>query len=101
MKTQINQAANGTSEVASEDDSEAPSEQPVFTKRVANPEQAFEDFYLRQVTKEFGNDLEKLRNASDFQARSVDVLVEALRQGTSCFSKEDRAKIGSAASAGS
>ncbi|KAK0937179.1 hypothetical protein LTR29_011295 [Friedmanniomyces endolithicus] len=72
---------------------------PVFTKRtiLANPEQAFEDFYLRQVTKEFANDLDKLRAANDFHGTgSIALLVGALRQGTACFGTEERVRVGGA-----
>ncbi|KAI6885242.1 hypothetical protein KC318_g15731 [Hortaea werneckii] len=80
------------------DDSSVASE-PVFTKKHINPDQAFEEFYLRQATKEFANDLDKLRSASDFKASSVPMLIDALKQGTVCFSREERAKVGSAAEA--
>ncbi|KAI7346229.1 hypothetical protein KC354_g14337 [Hortaea werneckii] len=80
------------------DDSSVASE-PVFTKKHINPDQAFEEFYLRQATKEFANDLDKLRSASDFKASSVPMLIEALKQGTVCFSREERVKVGSAAEA--
>ncbi|KAK4890750.1 hypothetical protein LTR27_010569 [Elasticomyces elasticus] len=86
----------------SDSDSDAEEAEPVFTKRtVANPEQAFEDFYLKQATKEFANDLDKLRAAGDFNAtKSVPLLVAALRQGTACFGKEERRKIGRAVASG-
>ncbi|KAK3620966.1 hypothetical protein LTR56_022784 [Elasticomyces elasticus] len=86
----------------SDSDSDAEEAEPVFTKRtVADPEQAFEDFYLKQATKEFANDLDKLRAAGDFNAtKSVPLLVAALRQGTACFGKEERRKIGSAVASG-
>ncbi|KAI7219202.1 hypothetical protein KC333_g3109 [Hortaea werneckii] len=80
------------------DDSSVASE-PVFTKKHINPDQAFEEFYLRQATNEFANDLDKLRSASDFKASSVPMLIEALKQGTVCFSREERVKVGSAAEA--
>lgn len=72
--------------------------EPVFTKRNVDPEKNFEELYLRQATKEFANDLEKLRNASDFKDKSVPMLVDALKQGTACFSREEREKIGKAVS---
>ncbi|KAK5685863.1 hypothetical protein LTS10_001976 [Elasticomyces elasticus] len=83
---------------SSDSDSDAEGTEPVFTKRtVANPGQAFEDFYLKQATKEFANDLDKLRAAGDFHpTKSVPLLVAALRQGTACFGKEERRKIGAA-----
>ena len=57
-------------------------------------QQTFEDFYLRQLTVEFANDLDKLRSAPDFKPdRSVPLLVRALQQGVDCFSVEDRARV--------
>ncbi|KAK3718684.1 hypothetical protein LTR37_004901 [Vermiconidia calcicola] len=70
---------------------------PPQSQRVVNPNQAFEDFYLKQATKEFANDLDKLRSAADFNDRSVPILVAALKQGTTCFKEEERIKIGEAA----
>ncbi|KAK0260370.1 hypothetical protein LTR01_004773 [Friedmanniomyces endolithicus] len=78
---------------------ETSTDPPVFTKRTAvtNPEQAFEDFYLRQATKEFANDLNKLRAANDFHGtESIALLVRALRQGTACFGVEERVRVGEA-----
>lgn len=66
--------------------------------RAVDPQQAFDDFYLKQVTKEFANDLDKLRSASDFRGQSVAVLIEALRQGRACFTSDERVRIGTAAS---
>ncbi|KAK5126419.1 hypothetical protein LTR85_010655 [Meristemomyces frigidus] len=71
---------------------------PLAAKKTVSPEQAFEDFYLRQATKEFANDLDKLRAAGDFNARSVPLLVGALKQGTACFSQAERVRIGGATS---
>ncbi|PNS21412.1 Isotrichodermin C-15 hydroxylase [Sphaceloma murrayae] len=58
------------------------------------PDQAFTDFYLQQATKEFGDDLAKLQKAPDFKDGSLEVLVEALKQGQSSFDAADRARIG-------
>lgn len=85
------------SESAASPDGEENSSEPVFTKRAVNPEQAFQDFYLRQATKEFANDLDKLRSAGDFNAFSVPLLVDALKQGTACFGKDERVRVGGAA----
>lgn len=73
-------------------------EAPVFTptqKRLSqDPEKSFEDFYLRQATREFANDLDKLRSAGDFNERSIPLLISALKQGTACFSRDERRRIG-------
>jgi hypothetical protein len=59
-------------------------------------EQKFAAFYLRQTTQEFADDLDKLRTASDFNDRSVELLVDSLQKGTACFAKSDRVRIGRA-----
>jgi ribosome assembly protein 3 len=69
---------------------------PPQRQKPRDPEQAFEDFYLKQATKEFANDIDKLRSAPDFNERNVPILIRALRQGTACFSEEERRKIGAA-----
>ena len=74
---------------ASEDDA------PVFTQKKPKQDhdKIFEDFYLRQATREFANDLDKLRSAGDFNAKSVPLLISALKQGTGCFSVDERKKV--------
>ena len=67
---------------------------PKPTSRV--PEQAFDDFYLKQATMEFANDLDKLRSAPDFNERSLPLLIEALKQGKACFGMEERSKVSGA-----
>ncbi|KAK0266371.1 hypothetical protein B0A54_04862 [Friedmanniomyces endolithicus] len=97
--TPVNVEAPETSHDHNTSNNGTSTDPPVFTKRVAtiNPEQAFEDFYLRQVTKEFANDLDKLRAANDFHGTgSIALLVGALRQGTACFGTEERVRVGGA-----
>lgn len=61
----------------------------------ADAEQSFESFYLRQAAKEFSDDLDKLRGASDFKGQSsVELLVGALKQGGACFSGDERKRVG-------
>ena len=58
------------SETTSQHDGTEEDDEPVFTAKQqpqASPEQAFEDFYLRQATREFANDLDKLRSTPGFQ----------------------------------
>ena len=57
------------------------------------PSEAFEEYYLRQVTADFADDIEKLRNASDFKESSVPVLVQALKQGAGNFSEEEKRRV--------
>jgi hypothetical protein len=64
------------------------------------PQRDAEDFsaiYLRKITAELADDLDKVREANDFTIRSVPMLVHALRQGVSCFSAEERARVVGAA----
>ncbi|KAF2481871.1 hypothetical protein BDY17DRAFT_311505 [Neohortaea acidophila] len=56
-------------------------------------DEAFEDIYLKQATREFANDLDKLRSAGDFSERSVELLIAGLRQGRGCFSVEERRRV--------
>jgi ribosome assembly protein 3 len=53
----------------------------------------FTSWYLRQVTKELEEDLDKIRSASDFKDSSLPVLINALQQGASLFSKEEKQRI--------
>jgi len=59
-------------------------------------EDAFTSFYLRQLTSDFAEDLDKIRSASDFRNSSVSMLVDALKQGRACFDRQERQGIGRA-----
>lgn len=50
----------------------------------------FEDFYLQQITKEFADDIDKIRQAGDFKESSLPVLVAALKQGATIYTEEER-----------
>ncbi|KAL1846252.1 hypothetical protein Daus18300_014306 [Diaporthe australafricana] len=54
---------------------------------------AFTSFYLQQATKEFAEDLDKIRNADDFKSEAIPTLVSALSQGTAMFSPADQRRI--------
>ena len=53
----------------------------------------FTSFYLQRATKEFAEDLDKVRNAEDFKADSIPFLVHALQQGAGLFSAEDQKRV--------
>jgi ribosome assembly protein 3 len=53
----------------------------------------FTSYYLQRATKEFAEDLDKIRNADDFKSDAVPLLVHALEQGTALFSPEDQRRI--------
>lgn len=54
------------------------------------PKEDFESYYMKLVTAEFADDLDKLRNAPDFSEQSVPILIRALRQGSKGFSEEEK-----------
>ncbi|KAI4252925.1 MAG: hypothetical protein LQ352_003997 [Teloschistes flavicans] len=53
----------------------------------------FESFYLKQITAEFADDLDKLRNAPDFNEKSVPLLIDALKLAARNYSEEEKAKV--------
>lgn len=58
--------------------------------------QPLEDFgtiYLRKITTELADDLDKVREAQDFKASSVPMLIHALKQGESLFSAEEKKSV--------
>jgi hypothetical protein len=57
----------------------------------------FASIYLRKVTAELGDDLDKVRVAQDFNANSIPMLVKALRQGESMFGVEEKRRVVGAA----
>ncbi|KAG8162856.1 hypothetical protein KVR01_007334 [Diaporthe batatas] len=54
---------------------------------------AFTSFYLQRATKEFAEDLDKIRKADDFRSEAIPTLVSALSQGTAMFSPADQRRI--------
>ncbi|MCJ1390884.1 hypothetical protein MMC18_003745 [Xylographa bjoerkii] len=53
----------------------------------------FESFYLQAVTREFADDIDKVRNASDFKDSSLPILIEALRQGVGIYGEDERERV--------
>ncbi|KAL9590517.1 MAG: hypothetical protein Q9203_000694 [Teloschistes exilis] len=53
----------------------------------------FESFHLKQITTEFADDLDKLRNAPDFSEKSVPILIDALKGVAHNYSEEERVKV--------
>jgi ribosome assembly protein 3 len=82
---------------------EAPTSPPLGKTASQASKQAPEDFsaiYLRKIAAEFADDLDKVREAQDFKASSVPMLIHALKQGESLFSVEERKRVvGAAANA--
>ena len=57
------------------------------------PKEGFESYYLKQITAEFADDIDKLRNAPDFSAQSVPILIQALKKGSKGFTGEEKEKL--------
>jgi len=53
----------------------------------------FSAWYLKQITGELADDLDKVRNAKDFTERSVPIMVAALQSGHTIFSIEEKRRI--------
>ncbi|ORX92551.1 ribosome-assembly protein 3-domain-containing protein [Clohesyomyces aquaticus] len=73
---------------------------PVLATAVSSATRTEHDFasmYLRKVTIELADDLDKVREANDFTNRSMPMLIHALRQGESIFGAEEKRRVISAA----
>lgn len=57
----------------------------------------FTSYYLQRVTKEYAEDLDKVRSADDFKNDAFQILVSALQQGTAMFSPDEQRRIVTAA----
>ncbi|KAK1777649.1 ribosome-assembly protein 3-domain-containing protein [Copromyces sp. CBS 386.78] len=53
----------------------------------------FTSYYLQRATKEFAEDLDKVRTADDFKNDAIHLLVNALQQGTALFSPDEQRRI--------
>ncbi|KAL8804524.1 MAG: hypothetical protein Q9182_002532 [Xanthomendoza sp. 2 TL-2023] len=76
------------------------SSEPVLSKSTEQPISSndaektdFEAFYLKQITTEFADDLDKLRNASDFNDKSLTILIDGLKCTARTYSEEEKAEI--------
>lgn len=56
-------------------------------------EAKFEEYYMRQLTTEFGDDLNAVRLSKDFGDNSLPMLVRALRQGVNIFNAEEKRTV--------
>lgn len=64
---------------------------PELTENENAPD--FASYYLRKITQELADDLDKIRSANDFSERSLPILIHALQQGQGIFSEEEKAMI--------
>ena len=72
-------------------DTNSSQKQPRKTDKEVESE--FTSYYLQRATQEFSEDLDKMRTADDFKADAIQVLVEALQQGTAMFSPEEQRRV--------
>jgi ribosome assembly protein 3 len=86
-------ASPSPSPSSSSSSSPAPTSAPKPPTDAAKEQKAFGDIYLRKVAAELADDLDKVREAQDFKASSVPMLVHALRQGESLFSGEEKRRV--------
>ncbi|KAF2023292.1 hypothetical protein EK21DRAFT_41805, partial [Setomelanomma holmii] len=66
-------------------------------KPATQSQEDFSAIYLRRLAAELADDLDKVREAQDFKANSVPMLIHALRQGESMFSVEEKRRVVGAA----
>jgi ribosome assembly protein 3 len=74
----------------------SPSLSPAPAKPVVAPSKVDEEFdaiYIRKITTELADDLDKVRSAQDFKANSIPMLIHALKQGESLFSAEEKRRV--------
>ena len=86
---------NSTAKVYSSRRTNSPAVRRVLTalQSSSQPEEDFESYYIKRVTAEFADDIDKLRNAPDFSEHSVPVLIQALKQASKGFSDEEKEKV--------
>jgi len=48
---------------------------------------------MQRATNEFSEDLDRIRASDDFKDDAIPLLINALQQGTSIFSKEEQHRI--------
>lgn len=73
---------------------------PAKPTQLQQSQEDFTSIYLRKITTELADDLDKVREAQDFKASSVSMLIHALKQGESFFSVEEKRRVVGAAAAG-
>ncbi|KAF7943220.1 hypothetical protein EAE96_011155 [Botrytis aclada] len=65
---------------------------PTLVKDSALAEK-FTSHYLQRITTEFSEDLDKIREADDFNENALQMLVHALKQGTEVWGEEEMRRI--------
>ncbi|KAI4664916.1 uncharacterized protein J4E79_003215 [Alternaria viburni] len=86
-------------DVAMTDVPASPPPKQAASKASQQAQDEFGALYLRKIAAEFADDLDKVREAPDFKASSVPMLIHALKQGESLYSVEERKRVVGAANA--
>ncbi|KAF7912448.1 uncharacterized protein EAF01_001469 [Botrytis porri] len=68
------------------------SSKPALVKDSALAEK-FTSHYLQRITTEFSEDLDKIREADDFNENALQILVHALKQGTEVWGEEEMRRV--------
>ncbi|KAI9052550.1 hypothetical protein LZ554_003893 [Drepanopeziza brunnea f. sp. 'monogermtubi'] len=92
--------ASNTQTRAQGDSSSSSEETPEPTSSLSNNEltdaqisKEFTQFYMERATREFEDDLEKLRTSEDFKSESLPILIAALQAGASLFSAAEKRRV--------
>ncbi|KAF2679140.1 hypothetical protein K458DRAFT_394289 [Lentithecium fluviatile CBS 122367] len=75
----------------------APAVSKVQSKPSPKDAEGFDAIYLRKVTAELADDLDRAREAKDFKSSSLPMLIHALKQGASMYSAEEKMRVVGAA----
>lgn len=96
-KSTLTSTTNGDTPMrdASLESSPAPTPALVPKTKAASgkEEEEFDSIYIRKITTELADDLDKVREAQDFKANSIPMLIHALKQGESLFSVEEKRRV--------
>ncbi|KAF2427690.1 hypothetical protein EJ08DRAFT_680835 [Tothia fuscella] len=82
-----------SSEEDGESEEDAGSAVDIQEAQKESANQDFTSWYLRKITQELEDDLDKIRSAGDFNENSLPVLINALQQGETIFSAEEKRRI--------
>ena len=75
---------------ASPSPTSVPAPAPVSKSKIDDD---FDAIYIRKITTELADDLDKVREAQDFKANSIPMLIHALKQGEGLFSTEEKRRV--------
>lgn len=95
--TRIPKIKTSSASDASSSSSSSPSDSESDSLPASAAAAAFPSWYLRTITQELAEDLDKVRGAPDFGDAALPLLVHALQQGEACFSQVEKARVMSAA----